>query len=239
MNNSEKNVKIAIEEGVKTVVIREGEAPKISQLENVIIAGCIDSASRFFESRNADFQKNKSFTIVNRYNKTINSVLNEDLEFGQYQIKGKIEISKDYNDLGINLECVHYTPVKLSQKLKMMRSFFPNASEYNTVVSTLRNLKASINKKVEDLNDQRGNTSRLFEQTVESNMPEQFELNLCLIKGQPNKRFFVSINLEAEGTEIKCFLESIDAKEIIDNLSNELIDIEVEKIKEFTTIIEQ
>jgi hypothetical protein len=235
MNNE---FKFEVKEGIQELVIRQGEAEKIHEKENVKIAGAIDAVSRFIEKRNHNFKNDESFTMVKRDEKTIECRINEQLANGYYMIKGEIKLSKDYLSLGLNNPEVSYSPVQLSQKLKMMRSFFPNKSEYNMIVSTLRNLKASISKKVEDLNDQRGNTTKLFEQTVESNMPEQFELELALIKGEPNFKFFVSIILEADGSDINCFLESIDANDIIDVISSRRIDEEIEKIKDYTTIIE-
>jgi hypothetical protein len=238
-NNQKENVvKTMLENGVVELTIRNGEALKELRDENVTISGAIDAPSRFIDKRNTEFNKLKSHTFVNRDEKSITTIINENLAYSRVVVVGKIKISKEFEDLGIN-SGKQYSPAQLSQKLKFMRSCFPNKIEHAQIVNTLRNIKATINKKMEDLKDERGNASKMFEQTVESNMPDSFEIEIPLIKGEEKIKFNLNVILEATGgSDISATLESIDAQEMIDEITERRIDEEVLKIQDFTTIIE-
>lgn len=231
-------MKEAAENGM-VLTIREGEAAPIHQLESVSIVGAIDSPSRFIEKRSHLFNKDKSHCMIDRDNKKIMLIINEQKEGGyNYTIQGNLVLSKEFLELGINTE-KQYTPTALANILKLKRSIFPNVAEHGIIVHTLRNIKATIQKKVEDLNDQRGNTTNLFVQTVESNMPSEFEVELPLIAGEGKYKFMLSVILEVHNGDIVCKLESIDAQELIDGIVERRIDEEIEKIKDFTTVIER
>ena len=231
-------MKEAAENGM-VLTIREGAASIIHQPESVRITGAIDSPSRFIEKRNALYDKNKSHCLIDRDNKKIELVINEQKEDGfNYEITGQLVMSKEFVELGINSE-KKYSPTQLANILKLKRSIFPKIAEHGIIVHTLRNIKATIQKKIEDLNDQRGNTTNVFVQTVESNMPSEFEIELPLIKGEGRFKFPLSVILEVENGDIVCKLESIEAQELIDQIVEKRIDEEIEKIKEFTTVIEK
>jgi len=238
-NNHENNlVEKMVEQGVKEVTIRRGEALQLFPKKSVRINGAIDAPSRFIEARNTEFDTLKSHTLIDRDNKVITLIINEDSHEGDVVVEGKIEIAKDFKDLGIN-QGKSYSPAQLSQRLKMLRAFFPSKVEHATIVNTLRNLKAKVKSDLDKLDDQRGNVTQNFTQAVESNMPESFSMEMPLIKGGINYSFPISILLEVNNTEITCFLESVDAQEILDNVSSAKIDEEIEKIKNYTCVIEK
>ena len=238
-SNAENNlVEKMIEAGVKEVVIRKGEALQLFPKKLVKINGAIDAPSRFVEARSSEFNTLKSHTLIDRDNKKITLIVNEDSNTDNIIVEGVIEVAKDFVNLGIN-QSKGYSPAELSQKLKMLRSFFPSKGEHAIIVSTLRNLKAKVKADLDKMDDQRGNVTQNFTQAVESNMPEQFTMEMPLIKGGINYSFPVMILLEVSNNEITCFLESVDAQEIMDNVSSVKIDEEIEKIKNFTCIIEK
>lgn len=236
----EKFVQSLVEQGREEIIIRTGTVDHLSKPENVVIKGAIDAVSRFIEYRKETIDVLTSHAIVNMDERTIKFTANETNSNGEkIDISGSIETSKIFDDLGINSTCRSYSPVELANKLKLLRSIFPKATDHAMIVTTLRNLKAKINKQIEDADDQKGNITKHFEQTVESNMPDKFEIRIPLLKGGEHVTFDINVILEARGHEIICFLESVDAAELIDSSAQLKISEEVEKIKEFTTVIFQ
>ena len=206
--------------------------------KDVSISGAIDSPKRWLKSREETFNKLESHALVDYDKRSIELVINETNSNGEYyQIKGQIQLSEKFTDLGINSSCQSYSPVELANKLKLLRSIFPQKGDHAIIVNTLRNLKTKINKAMEQTDDRRGNTSNSFEQTVESNMPESFKICIPLIKGANPIEIELSVILEAKSGEIRCFLESVEAAEKIDEISEKLISEEVAAIEELTTVI--
>lgn len=236
-NAKTEALKTALENGVLEVVIREGEALTQHHPNKVALGGAIDTPSRFLENRSEDFKMNKVNAIVYRGKRKITMSVNEQDAVGDYTIHGLIELSDDYTNLKIN-SGEGWTPEKLSHALKMKRSYFPSAGDHAQIVSTLRNLKAKINRIVDNDDDQRGNKTNKFIQTVESNMPEEFVIKIPLFKGGEKVEFPVQVTLEANNShEITCFLESVDSAEKIDELTENLINEEVDKLGKFEILI--
>ncbi len=234
----EKHLQIdqVVKEGTPVITILEGKAPEQHNPQPVSINANITAPAMFIEKRKETYDFNKSHCLVSKTDGTIQLVINEQSVTEKYAITGKIELGKQFTKLGINDFNKSYSPMELSQRFRLMRSIFPSKKEHLNIVTTLRKLEATITRQVEEADDTRGNTAKVFKQTVASNMPESFNLNIPVIEGQPATNIEVSVILEADGNEIKCFLESVDAAELADKLRTELVEKEVEKIKDFTTV---
>lgn len=228
----------AIEKGISTLVVLEGHAPTQHNNESVTIEGNIDAPSRFIEGRSSEFEDSKRHALVSQTDGVIKLVINEQSVTDRYVVKGKIEVGKKFKTLGINNDSVSYSPEELANKFKLLRSLFVSNLEHSSICETLRNIKAKINREIEEANDQKGNVTRNFSQTVQSNMPDSIKLNIPLIEGEDSVEIEVNVVLEAEGSStIKCYLESIDAAELIEKLFEERVNQEVEKIKNWVTVI--
>jgi len=233
-------VEVKVEEGVKELVIREGQALPLANTPNLNIAGVINAPSEFIKARNADFKINKSNCQVNRNARRIDLYLNEDSPFGTYHISGHIYLGNKFKALGINDSEVSYTPRDLAKKLKMLRSIFDSRTEHAAVINSLRDIKAKLKQDLDAKDDNRGNLSASFEQTLESNIPEKFTINIPLIEGQKPTKFDVHIFIEGSSyNDLRCYLESVDAADMIEESVEKLIDAEVKIIKEYAVVIEQ
>jgi len=227
-------------EGVKEVVIRKGSAMTLHHPDNVSISGIISSPSKFIKDRNEDFEKNKSYCVVNRENKRINLILNEQYVHGNYEIIGTIKVGSKFTALGINNSEKVYTPMELSKKLKFMRSIFESKAEHASIVNALRQIKAKLKQSIEAEDDNRGNVKGSFEQTLESNVPEKFTLVLPLLEGEEKSKFEVNVLIEgSDYNGLRCYLESVDAADMIEEAVDKRIDEEIELIKDFAVVIEQ
>ena len=232
-------VKAAIENDVKEVVIREGKSLEVYNNKPVKLTGNIDAPSRFIEGRKEDFENSRRHCMVSKTDGIIELVINEQSVCEKYEITGKIEIGKKFKSLGINDDNNSYTPEELANKLKLLRSIFVSNIEHAGICTQLRNLKATINRDIEAKDDRKGNVERNFKQTVDSNVPGAVKIKLPLLEGEDDVEFEVNIILEAVNSSgINCYLESIDASEMIEEAFKQRVSQEIDKIKEWVTIIE-
>lgn len=236
MNKSELATH-AIENGISTVVLLEGQAPEQYNPKSVDIQGQITTPALFIAGKGENFDKAKSHCIVYKDKGIIDLFLNEQSVTEMYFVQGKLRVAREYDRLNINQDKA-YDPVKLGQALKMRRSIFPDKVQHAEICSTLFNLNAKVTQTVRDFTDQRGNEESQFKQAVHANIPESFTINIPLVQGEPAEEIRVSIILQStSGRDIKCYLESIDAQEKIDEILETRIDEEVKKIEKFTTVM--
>jgi hypothetical protein len=234
---TEKIAQKLIEQGQKSVVILTGTAPEQFNNRPIEINGNIDAPSRFIEGRKDDFEDITRYCKVSKTDGKIHLIINEQSVVDKYEIIGQIQVAKKFKNLAIN-ENKAYSPEELSNKLKLLRNLFPSNLEHATICGTLRNLKAKINADIEKADDRKGNVERNFKQTVESNMPDAITLKIPLLEGEPAVEIQVNVVLEANGNSgINCYLESIDAAELIETLFEQRVEEEVEKIKDWVTVI--
>lgn len=236
--SNEKVVQSMIENDVKHITILEGKAPEQHNNQPVIISGTISAPSKFIEGRKNDFSESKRHCLISKTEGLIHLILNEQSISDKYIIQGEIKKGKKFLGLGINDDKVLYSPEELANKLKLLRSMFVSNMEHASICATLRNLKAKVNAEIDKADDRKGNVTKNFKQTVDSNMPDAIKLNLPLLEGEDPIEIEVNVILEAHGSDIKCSLESIDAAELIETQFAERVNQEIEKIKDFVTIIE-
>lgn len=235
---TEEIAKVAIEKGMTSIVVLTGEAPKQHNNNVVDIVGNIDAPQRFLKGRFTDFKPNHAHCLVSTSEGKIILVLNEQSSTDKFTITGKIEIAKKFVSLGINKSDVVYTPEQLANKLKLLRSLFVSNLDHASICSTLRNIKAKVSADVEKLDDRKGNVERNFRQVVESNMPDAIKLNIPLLEGEPAIEIEVNVVLEVNGgSDIRCYLESIDAADLIESQFERRVNEEVAEIEKFVTVI--
>lgn len=222
----------------KEIIFRTGEAKKVYNKEPLTLTGTIDSPSRFLEARPELYEKDRSHCKVSISEGSIELVINEDCPETKKTIKGKIETSQIFRQLGINNPEKNYSPNELANAFKLLRSIFESRAEHMSIVKTLQNLKAKIKQDLDQNNDKRGNISNTFSQTVESNIPDGFNIIIPLIEGEKKRKIELFVTLEATNTnDINCYLESMDAAELIDQEREERVKTEVEKLEGKTTLI--
>lgn len=221
----------------KTVTILLGNAPeqlKLHANKPISLEGAICSPRRFCEVRK--FERTKSHAMVSLSRGEIVLVVDEQGTNDKYTVTGRVRIAKEFEDLGINAER-EYTPEGLAKKLKLKRSIFANKTEHAETIAVLRNLKAKVNQDIEKAKDDKGNLTDAMTQSVESNCPDSIKVKIPLIEGGEPASIELLIVLEVDNGKIICFLESIDAAELIEEFRTEAVAKEVEAIKDLTTVI--
>jgi hypothetical protein len=221
-----------------TVVWLDGQAPTQHNPEALSIVGTITAPSIFVKYRSSIIDTLKSHALVSVFDGTIKLVVNEKDTTAKYTIEGKIKESKRFKQLGINDPSVSYEPQKLSKKLRLLRTLFRSPSDHSKLVSALRNFKATIDAKINENDDLRGNLSQAMDMVVETSIPETFTLVIPLFEGEKPQEIEVSIFFDITGGNgIMCYLESVDAADSMEEQRETLIAEEVLLIERFVTVM--
>ena len=244
-NNQETTAKIdkeivknALQNDQNTVTILYGTAPTQPQVhpnKPVTISGAIDAPKRFCEART--FERKESHALVSIHDGTIKLVVNEQSTYDKFEINGKIEIGKEYKELGINDPSKTYTPETLAKKLKLKRNMFETKIEHANLIAVLRKVTAKINQEVEQSKDDSANKSQVFRQTVESNMPKEVVVCIACIEGMEPKKIELNVILEAEDGKLICTLESADGAELIEEFRKTAVKEQIGYLEDKTTVI--
>ena len=225
------------EYGANVNIILTGDAPKQHNPKPVNLAGTITAPRNFAESRKEQFNPKNAHCKVCKSDGKITLVINEQDECNRMTIEGNVIIGKRFTELGINNTDVSYTPIGLSQKFRLLRSIFKDHTDHMKIVSTLKNLKAKVNQEIEKSKEDNGNRTDVFRQTVESNMPESFDLVIPLLEGEAPQKINVSVILEANSGTISCYLESIDAADSIETETAQRVEKEISELDSEIAII--
>jgi len=222
----EKKLSITAENDGQEIVIREGEALKLRYSLNLNIRGRIDTVSRFLCKRLDTLEQENCNITVSRSEMEIFLAINETDPDKIGVVTGKLMFDEDFEAFGINTG-KKYPLFGLADFLKMHRYCFDAPSVAMKIVNELKNFKAKVNKEIEKASDNRGNNKILLEQTVNSNIPESFTLKMPIFKGEDPRSFQVEINIIVRDAEMECYLESIEANDLIKQLSGKIIDNEL------------
>lgn len=213
--------------GVREVIIREGQALPAKEPIPVRIDGTIDAPARWAENRKSVIPQLNSFMCINRQELRITLVEDERNSYFN-RITGTMTLSDKFKEFGIN-SGKYITNFEMADLFKMNRSFFETKTICMDLVSKLKNLKASVNKQIEASNNDRGNRRELVDQVVEHNIPESFKLSLPIFNGTESQEVEVEINVDAD--DLSCTLISPHAKDLIERMRNEKIDEVIERVK--------
>ncbi|MDP2338038.1 MAG: hypothetical protein Q8N05_16655 [Bacteroidota bacterium] len=215
-----------IENGIKELVIRHGEAFPVREPVALKIGGNIDSVARFISNRKDEFEHNKAHIISDRAALMIVLTIDEPSYFSGI-IQGNAEIDARFKEWGINTG-KSWTTFELADFIRMRRAFFENVGTATELVTVLRNFKAKVNKELENNDDKRGNRDVVKRQVVESNVPAGFKVNLPIFKGFKVETIDVEIDIDADS--LNCKLVSPHAAELQVYLTDSIIDEQLKAI---------
>lgn len=222
-----KDLNITVENGVKTVELRSGKANDIPQPREIEIKGQIDTPLRYLQNPCPRFEVEKSSITISREQLIITLKVGQDIRPTD-TYTGQLEESQDLKDFGIN-SGKSYTTFELAEKIKMNRLLFKTKDEAMRLVAELRNFKAKVDKDIELADDGRGNNTIKRIQAVESNIPESFTMEMQVFKGMPKTSFNVEVSIDAQ--DMSCTLISPDLADHIRDVSDGIIDEQVDEIK--------
>ena len=206
----EKLTEMNIDDG-KDMVIRFGDAIPLQEPKYVSIHGTIDAPARWVEKRKDDIVSADAHVLVDRDRMTITLNIDENSAYMD-QIVGTLTISTEMHEFGINTG-EYMSCFDMADRIKQLRTYFETQQEAMKLVTELRSFKAKIDKELELSDDKRGNQTIMRAQTVESNLPKSFKVNMPIFKGTEKRTFEVEV--EINPNDLSCTLVSPDAHDIV------------------------
>lgn len=240
MNPENLNVTVPEGQNKVEVVVRElnDEVKKelpILEPEKVSISGNITAPFAFLEKRwNASdnqIDHNRTHILVDRDHLTLLLRVNETDSRNAKSISGRITLSRQYKDFGINTG-KEWEPEDLGDFFRVNRTYFDTKETNMSLVSLLKSFKAKVNVQVERAQKDNGSTTDCYRQVVDSNVPEQFFINIPIFKGSALEKICVEVIARVSGRDVTLELISADAAAIEEEVRDKLIDAEIEKIRE-------
>lgn len=220
---------VKVEAGVKTLTIRQGQAAPIRDLQDLDLLGTLQAPGDFLEKRKAQFPVEESHVIVNDDTGVIQLVTGDRKEVARIDITGTLRVHSDFKSLGINNAGVIRQPKDLAKFIKMNRTLFESKDVAMTLITSLRNFKAKVEKQLEESSDDRANYTVRAQQAVDSNIPDGFKVTVPLFVGEAPITFLVEIVIDPD--DFGCALISPDAADLVKRNKKLLID---EQLKRFT-----
>lgn len=206
----EKLTEMNIEDG-KDIVIRFGDALPLQEPKYVSIHGTIDAPARWVEKRKDDIVSADAHVLVDRDQMTITLNTDENSAYMD-QIVGTLTLSTEMQEFGINTG-EYMSCFDMADRIKQLSTYFETQQEAMKLVTELRSFKAKIDKELELSDDKRGNQTIMRAQTVESNLPKSFKVNMPIFKGTEKRTFEVEV--EINPNDLSCTLVSPDAHDIV------------------------
>jgi hypothetical protein len=210
------------------LTIYEGKAQEIRDPKIIGITGTLDAPYRWLEKRITKIEQLDAHVIVNRANLTIVLKLEDKDYFGD-AITGKACFHPAFLIFAIN-SGTYRTTHELAQLFKMNRSHFENQSKAMSLVTELQNFKAKVDSEIEKTSNNRGDKRDLTAQVVNSNIPEKFNLNIPIFKGQPKR--LIEIEIYINPADLTCTLVSPEANDMTETYRDTMIDEVLAKITE-------
>lgn len=225
----EQNLKITVENEVKTLNVLTGEAEKIYheksfEVKKASIGAVAEFLKKLGENNEVLDHSKVEFSYENLFLNLYHDVRRRNPDF----IGGILRLHPDLEKFEINSGKT-YSTFKLADFIKMNRHYFENKEIAMKLVSDLRNFEGKVSKEVEQKSDNRANNKILINQVVTSNIPESFILVFPIFLGKEKTRITVEIDINSV---FECMLVSPDLKQMIDENSKTCIDTELNQIKE-------
>lgn len=205
----QNNEKIAVNIGNYTgekpieVILREGVAPKVQQLElkepeSINVTGVLSTPLDWLTKRIDTIEQKKANIVVNREEMTITLTINESDYYTKSTFVGKAAYSEIFEKFHINDEKMGWIPAKLGQFLRRNRAVFADKSENMKLVSALKNFTANAKSEIEKQRDPSGSRADVYRTQVESNLPKSFTVNLSISRVRRKRllRWSLTITLQ-------------------------------------------
>ena len=230
------DIKINVEEGVKTLIIREGDALPVKEPRSISISGTIDAVTRFLDKRKDTLEQKECCILIDRDKMSILLIIDETNHYAGSVI-ARLENHPDFDKYGINAER-GWNTAQLAEFIKMNRSAFSDKKTAMDLTSKLLNLKIKVERELEKSDNNRGDVRMMAAQKViDNSIPEGFTINVHIFKGQPKKEIYVEIYVNPDTYNVR--LVSADANDIIEETKNTAIDAELSAISELCEDIVQ
>lgn len=225
---------VKVEEGVKTLVIRQGEALPLHEAKDLVLTGTLQAPGDFLDKRKDQFNKDETHVTVNEDAGTITLETKDQSEIGMIKIVGILKTHPDLDRLGVNNPNSERSPKELAKFIKMNRTMFESKEVAMNMVADLMSFSAKIDKQIEEIDDDRANYSSKRHQVVETNIPAAFKVNIPLFIGSPKSSIAIEVVIDSD--TLDCALISPDAADKYQIDKAEMLEAQIKRFSEFAVI---
>lgn len=226
-----KDLNLTLPDGTKELILRTGEAEKITYPKGIKIDGILGAPYQFYEGKqprasDCHIQIKKDVGMIALH------ILDTDPNSSSL-ITGKLSYDTYFQYWGINSE-KRWTVSAFLKHIKMQRAFFTEKSESDAMVSSLQKWNAKVEVVMKQHNDNAGNSLSMLERTVSDiELKNKFSLTIPIFQGYPKQKFTVEIGLDPKSNSVELYLFSNDLFELEINHREQLIESEIAKFKDF------
>lgn len=247
----EQKIEIKADESTKQIIIREGEAQDIALPKGMVINGTLQAPFQFLEKKISGkdvaamgtdcplalteqekiYNPKRSTLLVDRISGTLTLKLNEKDPYEDL-ITGNLTLDPSWKEFGINTDKL----MNLNEVIKLIKRNkfkFADAAKHSEFLVTLQNFNARVTTTFKNMKDQGGSSIDSVEKIVaeNKNAPE-FALEVPIYQSYPKKKFRVQTCLDAQGSQIMFYFESVELFELIDSEREKSINDEIAKFEE-------
>ena len=230
-----EELNVTVTDGVKELVIRKGDAPKVYDPKIVSLSGTITAPRLFNEKRNKDHKENKCNVVYSKTAMHITATFSEDSYFSTV-VKGELLFNPDLNAFGINNPNKKWQLGELRSFLRLRRAFFYEREKNMKLIENLSSFKAKIDTEVTQASDSRGNLTDALETKVKGNLDLSFTLQMPIFKGQPDKKFKVEICFDVRERQVDIWLESPELAEFSQRDRDSIFESELKTFTKYVCI---
>ena len=231
------DIKVTVENGIKELVIRTGEAELNLSYHGYGIDGLsIDAVNEYLIKADAtDLEIKNSFVLFSYENLFLRLRFSDRMRAGNTvregdRIDGELKLHPELEKWQIN-KAKAYSNHSLASFVKMNRHFFEDRDLALTLVTVLQGIQVKTEKEIESADNKRGDYRQVIGQRViDSNIPDSFMLKLPVFVGTAPVP--VKVEIEINPSDFSCTLISPQLKEIIDLESRAIIDQQLNAIRE-------
>lgn len=234
MEIEKQNITVAAAPGVSELVIRHGDAAPVINPEQYVFDGNIEAPFAYMTARNAatddaHFHPKRAVLQINRNFGSLKLYQNPNDPIADV-IGGIARSAPELAEWKFNTEH-RWRASDLAEFLRRNRRHFKDAERLADLIGELRAMKVTTNGDIQTADDKRGNKKLLFEQSVKSNIPVSFDVDLPIIAGQKPTRVKVEIFIEVTGQSVSLMLDSIDVADLLVTERDKLLNEQIEKFK--------
>lgn len=225
-------INIHVSDKAQEIRLLQGEAPKHYDPVPLNITGNIFAPRDFFlrrkdlESPEGNFSPGTTYVHVNKDAGIIKFIQHDRDNFANV-ITGELKISSEFANFQINTD-KKFSVKDLVNHLRRRRHLFYDQQEGLRLIAELQAFNAKMNTNIADQDDKKGRTKSMVDQSIETNVPLTFTLNIPLFSGIDSTAIQVEIIISVEGGVVSFMLDSIDAIQQMDEMKEDLILLAVE-----------
>jgi hypothetical protein len=223
------------------LTIFEGKALDPKAPEKIKISGNISAVKEFLTKRTAangivlqKVDKNYAIMTVSEDEMYIRLELDPENIYGT-EVFGRLEFSKEVAQFSIN-QAKTFSREELIKLLRFSKILFTDADKHDALLKAYQTFNFTAHIQAAEASDTRGNKTKGFEKTLQTNLPTEFILGLPIFKGQGKEIFRVEICMDSTDASIRFWFESVELHDLIEQRKIEIFMDQLSAFQDFVII---